>query len=85
MSKERTIQIATYKGYEIQPAPDQLADSGEWEVKIFIVHHGGNETRERKFFTANSFKAWEEVVTHCFNFGTQIIDGKIENCTVDGL
>jgi len=29
MSKERTIQIATYKGYEIQPAPDQLADSGE--------------------------------------------------------
>lgn len=85
MSKERAIQNATYKGYEIQAAPHQLANSGKWEVKIFFVHHGGNETRTMKFFTANAFKEREEAVTHCFNFGTQIIDGKIENCTVDGL
>lgn len=85
MSKEMSIQNATYKAYEIQPAPYQLADTGEWTLNIGIFHERGNEMRLRQFTAANSFKTREEAFGHCFNFGRQIIDGKIENCTVNGL
>ncbi|HQU29298.1 MAG TPA: HlyU family transcriptional regulator [Nitrospirales bacterium] len=85
MSNEKSNQIAFYKGYEIKPVPYQLADSGEWTVKIRIFPDCGDERRSREFSLAKYFKGRDEAVAHCFNFGKQIIDGKIENCTVDGL
>ncbi len=85
MSKERSIQNATYKAYEIQAAPYQLPDSGEWEINIRIFHDRGDEMRSRQFSSANSFKARNEAVACCFSFGKQVIDGKIECCTVEGL
>ena len=85
MSKERSIQNDTYKGYEIQAAPYQLADSGEWEVNFCIFHDRGYETRSRGFSSANSFKAQDKAIACCFYVGKQIIDGKIENCSVEGL
>ncbi len=85
MSNEKSNQIAFYKGYEIQAAPYQLVNSGKWEVNLCIFHDRGYETRSRGFASANSFKAQDEAVARCFSFGKQIIDGKIENYTVDGL
>ena len=85
MSKERSIQNATYKGYEIQATPHQLANSGKWEINIQIFHDLEDEMGLRQFSSSNSFKARDEAVAHCINFGKQIIDGKIENCTVGGL
>ena len=85
MLKERSIQNPIYEGYEIQVVPYQLADSGELTVKIRIFPDCGDERRSREFSLAKYFKGRDEAVAHCFNFGKQIIDGKIENCTVDGL
>ncbi len=85
MSKEKSNQIAAYKGYEIQAAPFQLADSGKWEVNIHIFRDHADEMRSREFSSANSFKARDEAVACCFYLGKQIIDRKIGNCNVDRL
>jgi hypothetical protein len=79
------MDAVSYKGYEIRAAPYQLADTGEWTINIHIFHDRGDEMRSRQFSAGNCFKTQEEAVDHCFNFGRQIIDGKSENCTVDGL
>jgi hypothetical protein len=74
-----------YKGYQIEPIPYQLAESGEWTMNIHILRDRGNEIRVRPFFARNRFKTEEEAIEHCFYFGKQIIDGQIENCSVDDL
>jgi len=75
----------SYKEYVIRPAPMQLADTDEWNMELYISKDTGNEIKERKFFTANTFKTKEEAIQHCINFGKQIIDGEAENCTVSDL
>jgi hypothetical protein len=85
MSNEQSIQIASYLGYEIHAVPYQLADTGEWAVNIRIFHDCRHEMRSREFFADNSFNERDEAIACCFSFGKQVIDGKIKNCTVDGL
>jgi hypothetical protein len=74
-----------YKGHVIRPAPLQLADSGEWSLELYIGKDKDNEYVERKFYTSNTFRTEEEAINHCINFGKQIIDGEINNCTVADL
>jgi len=74
-----------YKGYEIEAVPHQLADSGEWTTEIAIVRDRGNERKYRKFGASNTYKTQEEAIQHCFDFGQQIIDGKVKNCSVADL
>jgi hypothetical protein len=80
-----TMDVRSYRGYEIHAVPDQLTGTGDWTINIQIAHGNGDEIRWRKFSSGNCFRAREEAVAHCFNFGMQIIDGKFENCTVADL
>jgi len=75
----------TYKGYLIEAAPYQLAESGEWTMQVNIYRDRGSQISEKPFSAKNRFKTKEEAIPHCFEFGKQIIDGKIENCNVDDL
>lgn len=83
--QEAKMDSLFYKGYRIQAAPYQLADSGEFTVNISIWHNTGRAVNIRNFSAANTFKTKEEAIQHCINFGRQIIDGKFENCTVTDL
>ena len=83
--EETKMDSVSYKGYLIQAAPYQLADSGEWTINISIWHDTGSAINIRNFSAANTFKTKEEAFQHCINFGRQIIDGKFENCTVTDL
>lgn len=74
-----------YKSYEIRAVPNQLADFGDWTLDILIVRDTGTETKHRKFGGSNTYKTKDEALQHCFNFGKQIIDGKVEDCTVADL
>ena len=51
-----------YKGFEISPATYQLADSGEWELRVVITKHHDSrgETLEQSFTGKNTFKFKEE-------------------------
>jgi hypothetical protein len=85
LQEETKLDPAPYKGYLIQAAPYQLAESGEFTIDIYILHDSGDPIRKRKFSAANTFKTKQEAIQHCIEFGRQIIDGKIENCTVTDL
>jgi hypothetical protein len=74
-----------YKGFEIRAVPYQLVDSGGWTLDILIVRDTGTKIKHRKFGGSNTYKTKDEAVQHCFNLGKQIIDGKVEDCTVADL
>ncbi len=74
-----------YKGYKIMPATLQLVESGEWTIALYIGRDKGNEWVEQNFSAANTYKTREEAISHCINFGKQIIDGQSKTCTVDNL
>lgn len=74
-----------YKGYEIRAVPYQLSDSGEWTIDIVIARDTGHEIKHRKFGAGNRYKTEDEAIQHCFDFGKQIIDGKVKGCSVVDL
>lgn len=76
-----------YKGFEISPATYQLADSGEWELRVVITKHHDSrgETLEQSFTGKNTFKFKEEAEVNAIEFGKQIIDGKYSDLSVQGL
>jgi predicted nucleic acid-binding protein len=79
------VQIVSYKGYHIKPASRQLPNSLRWTTSLTIWINKGYEIVERQFFAANTFEREEEAIRACVEFGQQIIDGRIPNCTVTDL
>ena len=72
-----------YKDFIIETAPE-LHD-GKWSTNVWIRIHRDKGPSGRGFKTRNTFPTREDAVTHCFQFGKDIIDGKVEGCTVEGL
>lgn len=79
------MDVAPYKGFEIQAVPLESPDSGKWQINIQIVRHRADGVRSRNFSAGNSYSTREEAVKHCFQFGKQIIDGQSPNCSVSDL
>ena len=79
------VQIVSYKGYQIRPSPRQLRDPLRWTTNLIILFDKGYKIVERQFFAANTFESKEEAIQACVEFGRQIIDGRIPNCTVADL
>jgi hypothetical protein len=74
-----------YKGYIIEALPEQLLENKKWTININIWKHRGGNISQKPFSAPNTFVTKEEAIESCFNFGKQIIDGQIENCTVVDL
>ncbi len=85
LQEETKMDSVPYKSYLIQPTPYKLAESGEFTLNLSICHDTGSAVNIRNFSAANTFKTEQEAIQHCIEFGRQIIDGKIENCTVADL
>ena len=83
MDDEIFYEEVIYEGFVIQSAPHHLADSGRWYLTIRIWT--GGRGKSRKFFRVDTFATREEAVAHGFNFGKQIIDGKVEGRSVNDL
>ena len=79
------MNAINYKGFEIKATPNQLTESGDWTLNVYITLYKGSESLERNFCTADHFKTREDAVAHCHNFGRLIIDGKVQNCSVADL
>lgn len=79
------MDAVRYKGFLIQATPYQLADSGEFTINISILHDSGSAITSRNFSASYTFKTKHEAIQHCVEFGQQIIDGKVTNCTVADL
>ncbi len=74
-----------YKGYVINARPEQLAKNNEWTVEGYIEKHRGGIVLDKPFSDLKTFPSKEEATERCFNFGKQIIDGQVKNCSVDDL
>ena len=81
------IQLITgmiqYKTYLIQAKSEKL-ESEKWSVEIEIMRLG-HTPAGRTFSTVNTFPTREEAVAYCFAFGQEIIDGKVPDCSIEGL
>ncbi len=74
----------SYKNFIIQAIP-QLVESERWTLNIKIHKYGCLVNIKDFYSSTTTFDTEEEAIDHCFNFGKQIIDGQISNCTVDDL
>jgi hypothetical protein len=54
-------------------------------MELMISKDHGHSHVERQFSAGNTFKTEEEAVSHCINFGKNIIDGQSSSCTVTDL
>ncbi len=74
----------TYKGFTIKAAPFKLHD-GNWNTYFWITVHTDDGPKSRNFNTGDTFPTEEEAVESCLQFGRDIIDGKVEGCSVEDL
>lgn len=76
-----------YKEFKLNPAPYQLAESGEWELRVTITKHhdNRNETLQRTYSAKNTFKSKIEAEAHAIEFGKQIIDGEFHKHSIKDL
>ena len=79
------MDVANYRGFEIQAIPYRLAETGQWRIKVHIVRHTADQIRSREFGASDSYPTREEAVQHCFEFGRRIIDGQAIGCSVTDL
>ena len=70
-----------YKGYEIEAKPYKSDDSEEWRSDLII----SKEIASREFYPKDILKTEEEALKFCFDLGVRIIDGEVEDYSVDDL
>ena len=68
-----------YMGWEIEAVPKLLVDIGEWTGEIVIMKGRGPETKIEEHHAERSFRTKAEAIQHCFNYGRQIIEGKVQD------
>ena len=66
----------SYIGYDISPAPQELADVGEWGLEVYISGKEGGRSRTMKFFASNTFPSKERAIQHCHDFARRIINNR---------
>lgn len=75
-----------YRGYVIDPHPQQLAETDEWTVNVTIERHHGDRVNTRPFFAGKpTFNTKAEAIDACIDFGKRIIDGQLQGLNVGDL
>ncbi len=70
-----------YKGFTIYPTPVISLEGDAWTVKLSIRHGA----QVKLFKTAYSFGTKGEAIFHSISLGKRIIDGDVEEFTVDDI
>ncbi|MCK7548444.1 CV_2116 domain-containing protein [Marinobacter koreensis] len=81
------MDIVEYKGFELVPAPYQLAETSEWAVRVTITRHHDvrGQSLEKTCIAQNRADTLEEAKYLAIQFGTGIIDGKHPDVSLDDL
>ena len=76
-----------YKGFELSSASLHLTDFDSWTPSVSIMKHhdARHETLECTYRASNTFKTKEEADKHSINYGKEIIDGKHQSVSIEGL
>jgi hypothetical protein len=77
-------EMIEYRGYFIEPQPSQLIGTNRWEICVEI--HGSPTGVSSKSFYGETFVGPEdEALRRGVAFGKDVIDGKVQNCTIKDL
>lgn len=71
----------TYKGFAITARTFQIRGSGRWTLDVLIGRH----SRLRAFSNTTTYLTEQAAISGCCDFGRQIIDGRVENCSIRDL
>jgi hypothetical protein len=75
------VNSVSYKGFAITARTFQIRASGRWTLDLLIGRHRSL----RAFSAPRTYPTEESAITGCCEFGQRIIDGRVRNCSVDGL
>ncbi|MCH8238065.1 MAG: hypothetical protein IIC06_07815, partial [Proteobacteria bacterium] len=64
----------SYKGFDISPAPREMAGVGEWSLEVWISCEEGGRLHCGKFFASNTFPTKEQAIQHCHDFARRLIN-----------
>jgi hypothetical protein len=70
-----------YKGFTITPRTFQIRGSGRWTLDVLIR----GRLRLRAFSGPTTYTTEVAAINGCREFGQGIIDGKVQDCSVDEL
>jgi len=81
---EAAVRRISYKNYEVHAA-SLLLPSGEWSLEVHITVQRGDEIQTKPFTGSDTFFSEVEAIRRGLDFGKRIIDGKVEDCSVEDL
>ena len=81
---EAAVRRIVYKDYEVHAA-SLLLSSGEWSLEVHITSKRDDEIQTKPFKGSDTFFSEVEAIRHCLDFGKRIIDGEVEDCSVEDL
>lgn len=70
-----------YKGFAITVRTFQIRGSGRWTQDLLIGRRDGL----RSFSGPVTYSSQEAAITGCREFARRIIDGRVQDCSVDDL
>ena len=71
----------SYKGFAITARTFQIRGSGRWTLDLLIARRGGL----RAFSAPLTYSTEMGAITGCCERGRRIIDGQVQDCSVDDL
>ncbi len=70
-----------YGGYVIEPTTQRKSQAHGWTLQVLITPMG-RSTGVRRCRASNTYESEAEAVARCYEFGRQIVDGKLKPRTV---
>jgi hypothetical protein len=83
--KNELPEEVQYKGFVINPVPEELAESGHWTVDVEIENHRSSKVESKIYYSGKSCPTKDQALRYCFEYGRQIIDGEIPDLSVHDL
>ena len=71
----------SYKGFAITARTFQIRGSGRWTLDLLISRRGGL----RAFSDPSTYPTEAKAITACRRLGRRIVDGRVQDCSVDDL
>ena len=74
-----------YKGDEIETMAEQLDDNAGWSASVRIYAHNASHSAGKVFKLSEIHINQEEAIKYGLIMGQRIIEGVVEDCSIDDL
>ncbi len=79
------MAIMIYKDDVIEATAEQLDDNAGWAVSVCIYAHHGDHCNGKVFKPSEKHINQDEAIKHGLILGQRIIDGVVEDCSIEDL